>query len=57
MTDNKDTKYKLNLPETSFPMRGDLAKREPAWLAQWQAKKLYEKIRTARKGAKKIHSA
>jgi isoleucyl-tRNA synthetase len=54
MTDNKDTKYKLNLPETSFPMRGDLAKREPAWLAQWQAKKLYEKIRTARKGAKKF---
>ncbi|EUJ09790.1 Isoleucyl-tRNA synthetase [Methylophilaceae bacterium 11] len=54
MTDNKDTKYKLNLPETSFPMRGDLAKREPAWLAQWQAKKLYEKIRIARKGAKKF---
>jgi isoleucyl-tRNA synthetase len=54
MTDNKDTKYKLNLPETSFPMRGDLAKREPAWLAQWQEKKLYQKIRAARKGAKKF---
>jgi isoleucyl-tRNA synthetase len=55
MTDeNKDSKYKLNLPETSFPMRGDLAKREPAWLKNWQDKKLYQKIRNARKGAKKF---
>ncbi|MDO9366707.1 MAG: isoleucine--tRNA ligase [Methylotenera sp.] len=46
--------YKLNLPETAFPMRGDLAKREPAWLKQWTDKKLYERIRTARKGAKKF---
>ncbi|MGB7816106.1 MAG: isoleucine--tRNA ligase [Methylotenera sp.] len=52
---NKEqNKYKLNLPETSFPMRGDLAKREPAWLKQWQDKKLYERIRKARKGAKKF---
>ena len=48
------SKYKLNLPETTFPMRGDLAKREPAWLQQWQDKKLYERIRKARKGAKKF---
>ena len=55
MTDeNKDSKYTLNLPETSFPMRGDLAKREPAWLKNWQDKKLYQKIRAARKGAKKF---
>ena len=52
MTDN--TKYKLNLPETPFPMRGDLAKREPVWLKQWQEKKLYQKIRQARKGEKKF---
>jgi isoleucyl-tRNA synthetase len=51
---DKDSKYKLNLPETSFPMRGDLAKREPAWLKQWQDQKLYQKIRAARKGAKKF---
>ena len=52
---NKEqNKYKLNLPETTFPMRGDLAKREPAWLKQWQEKKLYERIRTSRKGAKKF---
>ncbi len=50
----EQNKYKLNLPETTFPMRGDLAKREPAWLKQWQEKKLYERIRTSRKGAKKF---
>ena len=57
MTENVNTeqsKYKLNLPETSFPMRGDLAKREPTWLKQWQDNKLYERIRKARKGAKKF---
>ncbi len=52
---NKEqSKYKLNLPETAFPMRGDLAKREPAWLKSWQDKKLYQRIREARKGAKKF---
>jgi len=52
---NKEqSKYKLNLPETTFPMRGDLAKREPAWLKRWQDKKLYQRIREARKGAKKF---
>ena len=52
---NKEqSKYKLNLPETAFPMRGDLAKREPAWLKRWQDKKLYQRIREARKGAKKF---
>ncbi len=50
----KDSKYKLNLPETTFPMRGDLAKREPAWLKEWQDKQLYQRIRKARKGAKKF---
>ncbi|MEO8417659.1 MAG: isoleucine--tRNA ligase [Methylophilaceae bacterium] len=54
MTDDNNAKYKLNLPETSFPMRGDLAKREPVWLKQWQEKKLYQKIRAARQGAKKF---
>ncbi len=52
--ETKDLKYKINQPETPFPMRGDLAKREPAWLKQWQEKKLYERIRTSRKGAKKF---
>ena len=47
MPDYKDT---LNLPDTPFPMRGDLAKREPGWIAQWQANKLYEKLRANGKG-------
>jgi isoleucyl-tRNA synthetase len=42
MTDYKNT---LNLPDTPFPMRGDLAKREPAWIKEWQEKKRYQKIR------------
>ena len=47
MTDYKST---LNLTDTPFPMRGDLAKREPQWVADWQAKKLYEKIRAVAQG-------
>lgn len=54
MTEENANKYKLNLPETTFPMRGDLAKREPAWLKKWTDKKLYERIRASRKGAKKF---
>lgn len=52
--ENKDLTYKLNLPETTFPMRGDLAKREPVWLKSWTDKKLYQRIRASRKGAKKF---
>ena len=51
MTDYKKT---LNLPDTSFPMKGDLAKREPGWVAQWQANKLYHRIREASKGRPKF---
>ncbi len=42
MADYKET---LNLPDTPFPMRGDLPKREPQWVNQWQQKKLYQRIR------------
>ncbi|HPU54256.1 MAG TPA: class I tRNA ligase family protein, partial [Burkholderiaceae bacterium] len=35
----------LNLPDTPFPMRGDLAKREPGWTAAWQDKGVYRRIR------------
>jgi isoleucyl-tRNA synthetase len=42
MADYKDT---LNLPDTPFPMRGDLPGREPRWVAEWQHKKLYRRIR------------
>ncbi len=44
----------LNLPDTPFPMRGDLAKREPGWIADWQQRKLYQKIRKASAGRPKF---
>lgn len=50
--DTTDYKSTLNLPETGFPMRGDLAKREPAMLKNWYDKNLYQKIRQASKGKK-----
>jgi isoleucyl-tRNA synthetase len=40
-------KYPLNLPETPFPMRGDLAKREPQWLREWDEQGVYRQIRAA----------
>jgi isoleucyl-tRNA synthetase len=49
-----DYKSTLNLPDTSFPMRGDLAKREPLWVAEWQRKNVYAAIRTASKGRPKF---
>jgi isoleucyl-tRNA synthetase len=45
-----DYRKTLNLPDTPFPMRGDLAKREPGWIAAWQQKQLYQKIRKAAAG-------
>ncbi|MEO6422851.1 MAG: isoleucine--tRNA ligase [Candidatus Nitrotoga sp.] len=49
-----DYKKTLNLPNTPFPMRGDLAKREPQMLAQWQALQRYEKIRATSLGRPKF---
>jgi isoleucyl-tRNA synthetase len=46
-----DYKKTLNLPDTPFPMRGDLAKREPLMLEKWRERKFYERIRAARRGA------
>ena len=45
-----DYKHTLNLPDTPFPMRGDLAKREPLMVKQWQERKVYQRIRAASKG-------
>ncbi len=45
-----DYKNTLNLPDTPFPMRGDLPRREPVWVAQWQEKKVYQAIRDASRG-------
>ena len=45
-----DYKSTLNLPQTSFPMRGDLPKREPAMLEAWNEKKVYEKLMKKNEG-------
>jgi isoleucyl-tRNA synthetase len=49
-----DYRSTLNLPDTPFPMRGDLPKREPLWVKEWQDKGLYQKLRDARQGAPKF---
>jgi len=49
-----DYKKTLNLPDTPFPMRGDLARREPQWVREWQEKKVYETIRAISRGRPKF---
>ncbi len=44
-----DYKQTLNLPATSFAMKGNMANREPNMLKEWAAKDLYGKIRAAKK--------
>ena len=53
MSDNSkksEAKYPVNMTETAFPMRGDLAKREPQWVAEWQTKNMYQRIRKVSAG-------
>ena len=52
-TPAQDYKDTLNLADTVFPMRANLAQREPDWLAAWEADEVYGKIRQARAGATK----
>lgn len=47
-------KYPLNLPDTPFPMRGNLPKHEPEWIREWDEKHIYERIIDARRDAKKF---
>jgi len=55
-TDNTAPDYRstLNLPDTPFPMRGDLPRREPGWVQQWEKsgdkEGLYKRLRDARVG-------
>ena len=54
-TDDKtDYRQTLNLPDTPFPMRGDLPKREPGWVQEWEDKGLYQRLRLARAGREKF---
>jgi isoleucyl-tRNA synthetase len=51
MADYKNT---VNLPETAFPMKGDLARREPDMLAWWDEHRTYEKLRELAVGRPKF---
>ena len=44
----------LNLSSTPFPMRGNLPRREPGWIRQWEETRLWEQLRTARAGREKF---
>lgn len=49
-----DYRSTLNLPDTPFPMRGDLPKREPGWVKAWEEQGVYKKLRASRAGAPKF---
>ena len=46
-----DYKSTIHLPKTDFPMKADLARREPEQLAAWDRLGLYEQVEAARRGA------
>ena len=46
--------HTLNMPETPFLMRGNLPKREPEWVRQWNDGGLYRRLRAARAGREKF---
>ncbi len=54
MTESRDYKSTLNLPSTAFPMKADLAAREPARLESWEKIGLQKKIRAKATGAPKF---
>jgi isoleucyl-tRNA synthetase len=45
-----DLKTTVNLPETPFPLKGNLAQNEPARLKKWEEMDVYERLREARAG-------
>lgn len=53
-TEGQDYRATLNLPDTPFPMRGDLPKREPGWVKAWDEQGIYKKLRDARCGKPKF---
>ena len=52
--DYRDTVF---LPKTSFPMRGDLPKKEPQILARWEAMDLWRRLRESSQGPPAVHPA
>ena len=49
-----DYRKTLNLPDTAFPMRGDLPKREPGWVKAWEEQGTYQRLRDARVGKPRL---
>jgi len=47
---SRDFRETLNLPRTNFPMKAQLAQKEPEILKKWESKKLYQKILARRQG-------
>ena len=50
-------KATLNLPDTAFPMRGDLVTREPDRLARWEKDGLYHRIVERRRAVQRVPKA
>ncbi len=48
--DTLDYKDTLNLPQTDFPMRAGLPRREPEWLARWEEIGIYDRLRARAEG-------
>ena len=53
-SDKPEFRSTLNLPDTAFPMRGDLARREVEWVRGWQEGHLYERIRAVSRGRRRF---
>ena len=53
-TPKTDYRSTLNLPDTPFPMRGDLPKREPGWVKEWHDEGVYQQLRDARCGGQRF---
>ncbi len=50
----RDYKDTIQLPQTDFPMKADLARREPEMLAWWDREDIYGKLRAVSKGRPKF---
>ena len=48
-----DYRRTLNLPKTDFPMKANLAKREPEILKEWKMKRIYDRLSQKAKGRTK----
>ena len=45
-----DYKHTINLPQTAFPMKADLAQREPAAARRWKERGTYARLREIARG-------